>query len=87
MVLVEKMSEGKYKVKVEESGSATEHIVTLDDSYYQKLTGGRITPEQLIEKSFQFLLNRESKESILSQFKLKTIGFYFPEYENEIQQM
>ena len=38
-----------------------------------------------MKRSFQFLLEREPKESILKQFDLQVIGRYFPEYEREIQ--
>ena len=62
----------------------TVHIVTLKDAYYQKLTGWKVTPETLIEKSFEFLLERESNTSILSQFELPVIGRYFPEYEKVV---
>ena len=34
----------------------------------------------LIKKSFEFLLERESNESILREFNLETIETYFPEY-------
>ena len=48
-------------------------------------TIGRIeTPEELIEKSFQFLLARESNTMILARFDLPLIGRYFPEYERTI---
>ncbi|MEW6680805.1 MAG: hypothetical protein AB1297_07320, partial [bacterium] len=59
--------------------------VTLDDGYYQDLTKGNITKEELIERSFEFLLKREPKESILSRFNLKVINRYFPEYEEDIR--
>jgi hypothetical protein len=62
----------------------TAHIVTLKDTYHQKLTGGKVTPETLIEKSFEFLLERESNTSILSHFELPVIAHYFPEYEKVI---
>ena len=38
----------------------------------------------LVEASFAFLLERETKESILREFDLPVIGRYFPEYEPEI---
>jgi hypothetical protein len=60
------------------------HVVTLKDAYHQKLTGGKVSPEQLIEKSFEFLLERESNTSILSRFELPLIKRYFPEYEKVI---
>jgi hypothetical protein len=31
---------------------------------------GRMIPEELIKKSFEFLLDRESKESILGKFDI-----------------
>jgi hypothetical protein len=84
MIEVKKKNEKEFAVVVDEKGSKTEHTVTLNDDYYQKLTGGRITKEELIRKSFQFLLERESKESIYSRFDLKIIRRYFPEYEGKI---
>ena len=44
-----------------------------------------VGPEELIRKSFEFLLEREPKESILSRFDLSVISRYFPEYEREIR--
>lgn len=66
------------------SNTTTTHTVTLKENYYQKLTGGKVSPETLIEKSFEFLLERESNTSILSRFDLPVIGRYFPEYEKTI---
>ncbi len=64
--------------------TTTAHTVTLTQDYYQKLTGGKISPEVLIEKSFDFLLERESNTSILSRFDLPVIARYFREFENTI---
>ena len=83
MIKVEKTGDEIYKVTVK-SISTTSHTVTLSDSYYQKLTGGKITPEELIRKSFEFLLEREPNTSILRSFELPVIGRYFPEYEQVI---
>jgi hypothetical protein len=66
------------------SKTTTAHTVTLKDDYYRKLTGGKTSPEKLIEKSFEFLLERESNTSILSRFDLPVIARYFPEYEDRI---
>lgn len=65
----------------------TTHRVSLSHSYYEKLTHGLIAPELLVKRSFQFLLERESNTSILSQFDLPLINRYFPEYEATIQKM
>ena len=82
-ITVKKRGEQSYEVTVE-AGSTTSHDVSLTDDYYQKLTAGRVTPEILIEKSFRFLLARESNTMILSRFDLPLIGRYFPEYERTI---
>jgi hypothetical protein len=37
-----------------------------------------------VRRSFEFLLEREPKESILASFDLTVIARYFPEYESEI---
>ena len=72
-----------YEVTVRESTTTT-HTVKLAPEYYEKLTGGKVSPETLIEKSFESLLERESNTMILSRFDLPVIGDYFPEYENNI---
>lgn len=63
-----------------------DYEVTVERGDYERLTNGGITPEELVEKSFKFLLERESKESILKQFNLMEIARYFPEYEREISE-
>ncbi len=58
--------------------------VTVPKEYWEKLTGGKVEPEELVRKSFEFLLAREPKESILREFELPVIQKYFPEYETQI---
>jgi hypothetical protein len=84
MIKVKEIDETTFEVTVEGPRTTT-HRVTLRPAYHGKLTGGRVTPAVLIEKSFEFLLERESNTSILSAFDLPVIGNYFPEYENEIR--
>jgi len=86
MITVEKKNDTTFNVTVKER-SITTHQVTLDSSYYEKLTGGSVSPEKLVEKSFEFLLQRESNTSILSSFDLPVISHYFPEYESKIKTM
>ncbi len=73
-----------FLVEVGDNEDKIEYSVTLDKEYYQKLTDGKHTPAELVEKSFEFLLARELKESILREFNLRVISNYFPEYEDEI---
>lgn len=60
------------------------HDVTASGEEIQRY-GGEVSPESLIEKSFEFLLEREPKESILRSFELSVIERYFPEYRKEIK--
>ncbi len=82
---VEKIDTSHFRVRVIESGSESSHHVTLNPNDYTKLTGGKIEPEELLRRSFEFLLDREPKESILGRFDLSVISRYFPAYEREIK--
>jgi hypothetical protein len=82
---VEKTGELKFRVRVAESGSETTHEVTVSANDYAKLTAGKIEPEELVRKSFEFLIEHEPKESILRRFDLSAISRYFPEYEREMK--
>jgi hypothetical protein len=62
------------------TASTTTHSVTVTDAIHTKLTNGKISKEILLEKSFEFLLEREPNTSILSQFKIEVISQYFPDY-------
>jgi hypothetical protein len=84
MIEIETIDDKTFKVVVEASTTTT-HTVTLNPAYYQKLTGGRVTPEVLVKRSFEFLLERESNTSILRTFDLPVIGHYFPEYEKTLR--
>jgi tRNA nucleotidyltransferase/poly(A) polymerase len=59
--------------------------VTLTRAAYERLTGGKVSPERLVQESFRFLLEREPKESILRSFDLSVISNYFPAYERVIK--
>lgn len=80
----EPLPQAVFDVEVQEKGSSTKHTVEMDEEYYKKITKGGISPEELIRKSFEFLLAREPKESILSKFNLRNIEHYFPEYVEKI---
>jgi hypothetical protein len=84
MINVKLIKGSNFEVKVE-SKSVTHHEVHVSNEFYKSLTGGKISYENLIKASFEFLLERESNNSILSQFDLKVITHYFPEYEKEIK--
>jgi len=81
---VKKKAEGEYEVTVREGSSATTHRVTLRAADWHSLCKGRVTPEELVRRSFEFLLEREPKEAILREFDLPVIAKYFPEYPRKI---
>lgn len=74
----------EFQVTVRERRGETSHRVTLREANYQRLAGGKASPEDLVRESFRFLLEREPKEAILRSFDLTVIGRYFPEYERVI---
>jgi hypothetical protein len=73
-----------FQVEVREGAMRTVHHVTATQADVQRY-GGSVSTERLIKASFEFLLERESKESILSTFALPVIERYFPEYAKEIR--
>jgi hypothetical protein len=75
-----------FEVSVE-ARSHTTHTVTVSPEYCRRLTGGRLSCEELVRRSFEFLLERESNTSILRRFDLAVIGRYFPEYESVMRRM
>ena len=86
MLTVERIDDRTFMVTVK-GRTTTTHRVAVDPSYHEKLTGGGVSAEKLVEKSFEFLLERESNASILRTFELPVIGRYFPEYEHSIREM
>ena len=83
---VRRTQDGEFRVTVVEGNTRSKHTVTLKDSDYARLSGGRIGAETLIAKSFEFLLEHEPKESILPRFDLLEIARYFPSFERDLKQ-
>lgn len=73
-----------FTVEVVEQGGSSLHDVTLNERTYKRLTDGTVPPERFVAGCFTFLLERESKESILASFDVEDIGTYFDEFEAEI---
>ena len=71
-------------VAVTGDGSPTHHAVTVKAADLARLAPDGAPPDDLVRRSFEFLLAREPKESILASFDLPLIGRYFPEYEATI---
>lgn len=89
-IIVETLSSSSggaiFQVTVRDEISQSKHRVRMSHDYHQKLANGK-TPEEFIKTSFEFLLSKEPKESILSEFDLPKISTFFPEFEEEIKKM
>lgn len=74
------------EVTVTEHGSESRHSVSVTHGDHRRLARGGEPPDGLVRRSFEFLLEREPKESILRSFELPVIGRYFPDFEATIRQ-
>jgi len=74
------------KVTVREGNTESEHIVSLNPEDYDRIRNGKdIEVDMLVKKTFEFLLEREPKESILTEFNLADVENYYPDYYDEIR--
>lgn len=73
----------EFLVTVSDHKSETKHKVVMTKSFYEEAKK-KLSPEELVKKSFEFLLEREPKESILSSFDITQISRYFPEYGEKV---
>jgi hypothetical protein len=71
-------------VRVREGSSETAHEVTVRAGDLARLGRPSETAESFVGRCFEFLLEREPKESILRTFDVTVIGRYFPEWERTI---
>lgn len=71
------------RVTVGSDAAATTHRVGVRAQTATELAPGS-SAEDLVRRSFAFLLDREPRTSILASFDLADIERYFPEYTDEI---
>lgn len=74
-----------FDVTVSEGSGRSAHHVTVSRPDLERLGASGETPTRFVERCFEFLLQREPKESILSRFDITDIGRYFPEFEESIR--
>jgi rhamnose utilization protein RhaD (predicted bifunctional aldolase and dehydrogenase) len=87
VIKVEQTGEGdplEFEVIVRVGAGETRHHITMARDACERLAMGTYTPEHCIRAAFQFLLDREPKESILRRFDITVISRYFPEFEREL---
>ncbi len=75
-----------FEVNIITGETQTKHLVYLDNADYQELTAGKITPEELVRKTMEFLLQKKPKESILRELDIGQISGYLPEYPEQVKE-
>jgi len=83
-LLITELSRDKFEIKVK-ADQFTKHIVSVTDQVLLNLTNNKISKEELLNFSFNFLLEREPNTSILSKFDIIVISKYFPEYIAKVE--
>ena len=83
-VSIKKLSDDVFEVTVAKI-STTTHTVTVTDQSLTDLTDDNATKTQLLEFSFNFLLDREPNTSILSSFDINVISKYFSDYRDKVR--
>jgi hypothetical protein len=73
------------RVTVGDDPAATRHEVGVSGATLSAMAPSAGDPEALVRASFEFLLGREARESILRTFDLPVIGRYFPGWEDEVR--
>lgn len=73
----------QFEVVVRDASGETHHQVIMSQTDFERLGGGRASPEECVHAAFTFLLDREPKESILRRFNVSVIETYFPEFDSE----
>lgn len=73
------------QVRLTDARGTGEHLVSVGRADLERLAPGAADPDDLVRRSFEFLLEHEPRTSILREFDLPMIGRYFPEYEGEIR--
>ncbi|HEX3617861.1 MAG TPA: hypothetical protein VHU61_15075 [Solirubrobacteraceae bacterium] len=84
VILVEPIGPREFRVRVRDGGSETTHFVEIPGNFEAEHGLPVVAPETLVERSFEFLLEREPATSILGRFTLDEISRYFPVYPGEI---
>ena len=83
-ISIKKLSDDVFEVTVAKN-SLTTHTVTVTDQSLSNLTFNKVTKTQLLEFSFNFLLDKEPNTSILSSFDINVISKYFYDYKDEVR--
>jgi len=76
-----------YPVRIFSNGQTHEYQVTLSWADYDLWSRGRVAPSEVVERAFEFLLQREPPTAIMGKFDCSVIRRYFPEVDEELPRM
>lgn len=82
--MIESLGPREFRVRVRDGDLETAHIAVVPEDFRAQHGLPPVPLLTLVERSFEFLLEREPADSILPRFTLDEIGRYFPEYQGEI---
>jgi hypothetical protein len=83
-LLITELSKDKFEITVN-ADQITKHVVSVTDQMLFNLAKNKISKEELLNFSFNFLLEREPNTSILSKFDIIVISKFFPEYISKVE--
>lgn len=77
---IQTVSKDAFEVTVRDAAGETHHRVTCSDALLKVLAPTAASKEAAIRGAFEFLLEREPKESILPRFDISIIERFFPDF-------
>ena len=83
-LLITELSKDKFEITVNVD-QIIKHVVSVTDQMLLNLTKNKISKEELLNFSFNFLLEREPNTTILSKFEIIVISKYFSEYISKVE--
>ena len=83
-LLITELSKDKFEITVNVD-QIIKHVVNVTDQMLLNLTKNKISKEELLNFSFNFLLEREPNTTILSKFEIIVISKYFSEYISKVE--
>jgi hypothetical protein len=72
-----------FDVLIKDARGESRHRVTMSPEEAVAWAGRRAEPLRCVEAAMWFLIDRESKEAILSAFDIGVIRRYFPEFDDQ----
>ncbi|MBV9080192.1 MAG: hypothetical protein JO102_03620 [Elusimicrobia bacterium] len=83
-VTLKPVGKDAFEVTIQDNGTETSHFVTCSDRLLSVLAPSAKSKEAAIRAAFDFLLEREPKESILPRFDVSIIERYFPDFRSKL---